>query len=93
MTTRKELIVNKYLLLETELKKYVTDDIFPSLDSIDVADLVYYITLIFLGVTTDEQYRIKIRELLITNGIKISDINIGIIIPLIQSFVKWMKAL
>ena len=93
MTTRKELIVEKYLLLETELKKYVTDDIFSSLDSIDVADLVYYITLIFLGVTTDEQYRIKIRELLITNGIKISDINIGIIIPLIQSFVEWMKAL
>ena len=93
MTTRKELIVDKYLLLGTELKKYVTDDIFPSLDSIDVADLVYYITLIFLGVTTDEQYIIKIRELLITNGIKISDINIRIIIPLIQSFVEWMKAL
>ena len=93
MTTRKELIVEKYLLLETELKQYVTDDIFPSLDTIDVADLVYYITLIFLGVTTDEQYKIKIRELLITNGIKISDTNIGIIIPLIQSFVEWMKAL
>ena len=93
MTTRKELIVEKYLLLEAELKKYVTDDIFPSLDCIDVADLVYYITLIFLGVTTDEQYRIKIRELLITNGIKISDTHIGIIIPLIQSFVEWMKAL
>ena len=93
MTTRKELIVEKYLLLETELKKYVTDDIFPSLDCIDVADLVYYITLIFLGVTTDEQYRIKIRELLTTNNIKISDTNIGIIVPLIRDFVKWMKEL
>ena len=93
MTTRKELIVDKYLLLETELKKYVTDDIFPSLDSIDVADLVYYITLIFLGVTTDEQYRIKVRELLTTNDIKLSDTNIGIIIPLIRDFVKWMKEL
>ena len=93
MTTRKEMIVDKYLLLETELKKYVTDDIFPSLDTIDVADLVYYITLIFLGVTTDEQYRIKIRELLTTNDIKISDANIGIIVPLIQDFVKWMKEL
>ena len=93
MTTRKEMIVDKYLLLETELKKYVTDDVFPSLDTIDVADLVYYITLIFLGVTTDEQYRIKIRELLTTNDIKISDANIGIIVPLIQDFVKWMKEL
>ena len=93
MTTRKELIVEKYLFLETELKKYVTDDIFPSLDCIDVADLVYYITLIFLGVTTDEQYKIKIRELLTTNNIKICDTNIGIIIPLIQSLVEWMKAL
>ena len=93
MTTIKELIVEKYLLLETELKQYVTDDIFPSLDCIDVADLVYYITLIFLGVTTDEQYRIKIRELLSTNDIKISDTNIGIIVPLIRDFVKWMKEL
>ena len=93
MTSRRVKIVDKYRLLEAELKKYVTDDIFPSLDSIDVADFVYYITLIFMGVTTDEQYRIKIRELLITNGIKISDTNIGIIIPLIQSFVKWMKEL
>ena len=93
MTTRKELIVDKYLLLGTELKKYVTDDIFPSLDCIDVADFVYYITLIFLGVTTDEQYKIKIRELLTTNNIRISDTNIGIIVPLIRDFVKWMKEL
>lgn len=93
MTTRKELIVGKYTALETELKKHFDNTLFPSLEDIDLADLVYYITMIFLGTITDLQFHAKIRELLDTNGVKVSDDVFQKIAPLIIDFVQWMRAL
>ena len=49
MTTRKTLIVERYGALEVELKKHLDAELFPSLDSVDIADLVYLITISFLG--------------------------------------------
>ena len=68
MTTRKELITVKYNVLEVELKKYINNELFPSLDSIDLADAVFFITMIFLGITSEEEYDTKIKELLATHN-------------------------
>ena len=93
MTTRKELIIGKYVELETELKKHFDDTLFPSLEDIDLADLVYYITMIFLGVITDLQFHAKIQELLDTNGVKVSNEVFQKIAPLIIDFVNWLRVL
>ena len=46
MTTRRELIIQKYCALELELGQFIDSSLFPSLASIDLADLVTYLTMI-----------------------------------------------
>ena len=93
MATRKTLIVERYGALEVELKKHLDAELFPSLDSVDIADLVYLITISFLGVDTEEQYNAKIQELMDGNGVKVDAPTFAIVAPLIQAFVSWMKQL
>lgn len=93
MTTRKQLIIEKYGELKTELKAYFDDELFPSLEDIDLCDLVYYVTFTFLGVNTPLQYHGKILELISTNGIKMSDEVLQKVVPLIIDFVDWLRAL
>lgn len=93
MTTRKALIIQKYTALEAELKLYIKDEIFPSLDSIDVADLVYIITMLFLGIDTPDAYDLKITELIQTNKISMTDDVYSKISPLIIEFIVWLKSL
>ena len=93
MTTRKTLIIERYGALEVELKKHMKAELFPSLDSVDIADLVYFITLTFVGVDSEGQYSAKIRELMDGNGVKVDGPTFDIIVPLIRNFVAWMKLL
>ena len=93
MATRKTLIVEKYTALEAELKKHFSADLFPSLDAIDVCDLVYFITMTFLGVDSEEQYCEKIRELMTANAVKVDDDTFRVTQPLIAEFVAWLKKL
>ena len=41
MTTRKELIVEKYCILEKELLKFIDQDILPDIEDIDICDIVF----------------------------------------------------
>ena len=93
MTTRKTLIVERYGALEVELKKHLSAELFPPLNSVDVADLVYLITMLFVGVDSEGQYSAKIRELMDGNGVKVDGPTFDIIVPLIRNFVAWMKLL
>ena len=93
MTTRKQLITERYGNLEVELKKYFDNELFPSLDSIDIADLVYFITMIFMGISTVENYDKKIKELLSTHNITVTENTYVKIFPLIMNFVVWFKDL
>ena len=92
MTTRRELIVQRYTTLEAELKQYVDVALFPSLDDIDLADVVFLITTTFVGVTTEDQYMEKIRDLVASNGIEMTEATLGTIAPLITDFVVFLKA-
>ena len=93
MTTRMQLIVKKYTELEQELKKHIDGTILPSLDDIDVADFVYYATITFLGVDTEAKYNAKIKELIESNGIKVTDDVFVKVSPLVIEFITWLKQL
>ena len=93
MTTRKELIVEKFTTLEKELKPLFNGTIFPSLEEIDLADLVYYITITFLGIDSEQQYNDKIEELLSSNNIQTTKEVFGKISPKIIEFISWLKKL
>ena len=93
MPTRKELIVEKYSQLERELSNYLDTDIFPNLDDIDVCDVVFLITYQLMNIDTNEQYKVKIKEMLQSNNLEITEEKLISIVPLISIFVKWLKQL
>ena len=88
-----ELLVEKFTALETELKKYVDSSLFPSLDEIDHSDLVFYITMTFMGVTSADAFRTKITELISSNQIAVTATELEHIVPLVQEFVLWLRVL
>ena len=47
MATKKDIIIKKFLQYETEIKNIVSTSIIPSLEDIDVLDLLLYINLYF----------------------------------------------
>ena len=55
--------------------------------------MVTYITMIFLGIQTVEDYRGKIRELITTNGITVSNEVFDKVVPLVMEFITWLKQL
>ena len=93
MTTRKELIVEKYCRLEQVLLNYFDVNIFPNLNEIDVGDMVFLITYQFLNINTNEEYTKKIREMILCHDLEITEKDLGEILPIIVDFVKWLKAL
>ena len=93
MTTRKELIVEKYCRLEQVLLNYFDVNIFPNLNEIDVGDMVFLITYQFLNINTNEEYTKKIREMILCHDLEITERDLGEILPIIVDFVKWLKAL
>ena len=93
MTTRKDIIIEKYCILEKELMKFLDRDILPDLDEMDVCDLVFIITYQFMGVEKEEEYEKKIVELITSHDLEVNKDNLKHIVPLISSFVQWLKQL
>jgi hypothetical protein len=93
MTTRASLITEKYEILTTELKTFFDAELFPSLDSIDVADLVYFVTLTFLGIEKTEDFEEKIMDLITCHGFKVTDKQMVKVVPLISNFVLFLRNL
>ena len=97
MTTRKELIIEKYSILKEEIMRYTNQDSFfgmsDDISDDSVADLVFYTTMLFVGIDTDVQYENKIQELFELNQIDISKENEFKVVEIIREFVQWLKLL
>ena len=93
MSTRKELIIEKYCILEKQLLDFLDADILPDIDDVDICDIVFIITFQFLGIETEEQYEKKITEMIKSNNLEISKEKLSSVVPLISSFVQWLKQL
>ena len=65
MTKRKEIIVEKYFILEKELVRFLDCDILPDIEDVDVCDIVFIITYQFLGIETKEEYEKITIEMII----------------------------
>ena len=64
MTKRKDLIVEKYCILEKELHKFLDCDTLPDIEDVDICDIVFIITYQFLGIETKEEYKKIIIEMI-----------------------------
>ena len=97
MTTRKELIIEKYSILREQIMIYTDQDSFfgisDDINDDSIVDLVFYTTMLFVGIDTDIQYENKIQELFELNQIHISKENELKVIEIIREFVQWLKRL
>jgi hypothetical protein len=91
-TTRKELITIKYNELQKELKQFIAVDIFPSLDDIDVADLIFYLALTFPGGPNDD-YRTQLKNILSCHNLEYSEEDFNKIYSIVNHYIIWFKTL
>lgn len=87
MSTRAALIAEKYIILHTELKKYIHQDILPSLEDIDVVDLVFFISLTFQGKKDD--YHANLDNLIDIHGVKLEKEHYNLLYAKIKEFLDW----
>ena len=88
-----DLLKDRYLALEIELKKYINCDLLPSLDTLDLADVCFLLSNTFHGIDTDEQYTSKIHELIEFNRVIIVDNQLDYVVKIVTDFVKYFKSL
>ena len=88
--TRKEIIVNKYLEFQNNIKQIVDVDIFPTLEDLDIVDLLLFFNMTF-GYTTE--YESIINDLILFNSVKILPEDLIKVMPIINQFIDEFKLL
>jgi len=88
--TRKEIIINKYLEFQNNIKQIVDVDIFPTLEEVDVVDLLLFFNMTF-GYT--DKYESIINDLILFNGVKIQPEELSNVMPIITQFIDEFKLL
>ena len=94
--TRKMLIENKYAEFYDLLKANEFEDelcLFPDLADIDITDLTYLLTMMFLGINDEELMKSKIIELAEMNGVKLTIEKLNFVTPLFMEFLVFMRGL
>ena len=93
-TTRRIIISDQYALLKEGVNKITEKSHFlPDKDDIDLADFLFMLSYQFLNVKSDEQFTVKIQELLESYSIELDKNEFQLIFPLIKDFVLWFKQL
>jgi hypothetical protein len=90
MTTRKEIIINKYLEFQNNINSIVPIDVFPSLEEVDVVDLLLFFNFTFGYVN---EYENIITELITFNNVKIQPDELQRVVPVIIKFIDEFKLL
>jgi len=89
MSNRKEVLIKKYAELIQNISSVgFSPDIFPSLDDLDVVDLLLLFNFYFAS--TDD-YEPKIRELAKLQGITITEEEYEKGLPIIVNYINWLK--
>ena len=93
-TTRKKLIIDKYISLINELEKYTDKSILPVLgDDFDVVELIVYFNYFFMSCESKDDYRMVVLDIIDSNNIIIEPTAFDIVFPLIFNFLIWFKNL
>jgi hypothetical protein len=90
MSNRKEILIKKYLEFKQHLDSIeFNTSLFPSLDDVDIVDLLFFFNLCFTH-TTD--YETAIRGIASSYGYQISDEKYSKGMPYITEYIEWLKA-
>ena len=87
--TRKDLITEKYTELKIKLQEYIIDDsLFPSIENIDIGDIIFYLNFYFPK-NGQSEYISTIEKLL--KPFEISDDDISEVTNLIIDFITFLN--
>ena len=86
--TRKDLITEKYTELKIKLEEYIDGSLFPSIENIDISDIVFYLNFYFPK-NGQKEYIATIEKLL--KPIEISDDDISDVTNLIIDFITFLN--
>ena len=92
MTTRKELFTIKYIELYNNLTKIINTEFFPDIKDVDFLDLIFLLNFTFKD-TTKDNFKKTIDDLFEIYSIKLNDIELSKIYPLLFEFIFWYKSL
>ena len=87
MTTKKEIIIKRFLKYEHEIKQIIDASIIPSLVDIDVCDLLIFINLYF---NNDNDKETIIYNLISMQGVDINKEDIAKAMPLTLQLIEWL---
>ena len=87
METRKEYLEKQYSLFTNELKEIIGENIFPSLEDVDIVDILTYFQMSF-GNTTDYQ---EIVKSIMKYHVNITDDIFLKIFPIIEKYINELK--
>ena len=85
--TRKTILIEKYQKFQNELIVEGISPIFPSLEDIDLVDLLFYFEISFSG---SNDYKETIKELMKYSAVQITDEELNKVYPLIESFINFI---
>ena len=88
-TTRKELIIKKYNSLLKSLNNKDIINVLPSLDEMDLADIIYFFNLYF----ENGYYKESLLHLLELKDIKLNDEEFDDMYDIVFPFIVWLKYL
>ena len=88
MTTRKELLTKMYIDFTKEVNEIMTDQLFPSLDDLDITDLVILFTYTFQD---KSNYSEIIANLLDINHIDIDIETSDKLYPIVELYINALK--
>ena len=86
--TRKDLITEKYKELKNQLEEYIDGSLFPSIENIDISDIVFYLNFYFPK-NGQKEYIATIEKLL--KPIEINDDDISTVTNLIIDFITFLN--
>ena len=87
MATKKDIIIKKFLQYETEIKKIVNTSIIPSLEDIDVLDLLLYINLYFNNQQDKQKTVIYLIDM---QGLDITNEQLTKAMPITLDLIDWI---
>jgi hypothetical protein len=91
MPTRKELITENYLILTKALEEFIEKSLLPTLDDLDIVDIMYLLKHFFPKEKTQDDYIAMINFLISEKEIIITDDHLPIVINLILDFINFLN--
>ena len=87
MATKKEIIIKKFLQYESDIKTIVNTSIIPSLEDIDVLDLLLYINLYF---NNEKDKQKTIIYLIDMQGLNLTPEQLTKAMPMTLDLIEWI---